>query len=92
MPGSDRVILDPLMTVCELAGYLTLSKSMVYKLVDEGKLPHIRIGKSLRFRRAEIEEWLDSQRVEPKPLESPNAEFERDVDKILSSTIIRAKL
>lgn len=37
-----------LLTVQDIARYLSISKSMIYKLVNDEKLPFIRIGKSLR--------------------------------------------
>jgi len=80
------------MTVSDLAAFLSVSKSLVYRWVEENEIPHYRFGKVVRFNTVEVKEWLDSQRVEPKPQASSNAQFEREVDKILSSTIIRAKL
>jgi excisionase family DNA binding protein len=40
---------DCLLTVADVARALRLSKATVYKLVAEGKLPHVRIGNAIRF-------------------------------------------
>ncbi len=40
---------DCLLTVADVARMLRLSKATVYKLVAEGKLPHVRIGHAIRF-------------------------------------------
>jgi excisionase family DNA binding protein len=40
---------DCLLTVADVARALRLSKATVYKLVAEGKLPHVRIGNQIRF-------------------------------------------
>jgi excisionase family DNA binding protein len=81
-----------LMTVSELAEFLSVSKSLVYRWVEENEIPHYRFGKAVRFNTIEVKEWLDNQKVDSKSEESKDAELERDVDKILSSTIMRAKL
>lgn len=93
MDSRNTPLLDPpLMTVSELAAFLSVSRSLVYRWVEENEIPHYRFGKAVRFNTVEVKEWLDNQRVEAKSQESINSEFERDVDKILRSTIIRAKL
>jgi excisionase family DNA binding protein len=40
---------DCLLTVAEMARRLRMSKATVYKLVAEGKLPHVRVGNAIRF-------------------------------------------
>jgi excisionase family DNA binding protein len=40
---------DCLLTVADVARRLRVSRATVYKLVAEGKLPHVRIGNSIRF-------------------------------------------
>jgi excisionase family DNA binding protein len=41
--------VDCLLTVAEIARRLRVSRATVYKLVGEGKLPHMRIGNQIRF-------------------------------------------
>ena len=43
-----------------LAKYLDVSKSTLYKLAQEGKLPGQKVGKHWRFRQETIDTWLDS--------------------------------
>jgi excisionase family DNA binding protein len=47
------------MTISDLARYLQVSKSSLYKLAQEGKVPGQKVGKHWRFRRETIDEWLD---------------------------------
>ena len=47
-----------IMTVHDLAGYLRLSEAKIYKLANAGCLPALRVGKSWRFRRDLIDEWV----------------------------------
>ncbi len=49
------------MTIDELAVYLKLPKSTIYKLVQEGKVPGQKLGKQWRFGKAAIDRWLDSE-------------------------------
>ncbi len=47
-----------IMTVHDIAAYLRLSEAKVYKLAKEGHLPALRVGKSWRFRKDLIDEWI----------------------------------
>jgi len=55
---------DDIMTMDELAVYLKISKSTLYKLAQEKKLPGQKIGKRWRFHRDAVEEWL---KISPEP-------------------------
>ena len=59
---------DEVMTIIDLAAYLKLSKSTLYKLCQEGKVPGQKIGKHWRFHREVIELWL-GHRPQSKGLE-----------------------
>lgn len=50
---------DQVLTIDELATYLKVSKSTLYKLVQEGKVPGQKVGRHWRFRRETIDRWLD---------------------------------
>lgn len=52
---------DEVLTLEELSEYLKLSKSTVYKLVGEDKIPGQKIGKRWRFSRAAIDSWLQKR-------------------------------
>jgi excisionase family DNA binding protein len=52
-----------LINVTELARYIRLSKSSVYKLVMNKKIPHLKVTGTLLFDRAEIDTWLKSHRA-----------------------------
>ena len=46
------------MTISDLAEYLQVSKSSLYKLVQQGKVPGQKVGKHWRFHKAVIDRWL----------------------------------
>ncbi len=52
------------LTIEELSIYLKISKSTLYKLVREGKVPSQKVGRHWRFRKKAIDRWLDETRVE----------------------------
>lgn len=47
------------LTIGELSVYLKISKSTLYKLVREGKIPSQKIGRHWRFRKKAIDHWLE---------------------------------
>jgi excisionase family DNA binding protein len=54
---------DALMTLRELAAYLHLDEQTVFKLASGGKLPGIQIDRHWRFKRAQIDAWIEDQLV-----------------------------
>ena len=49
--------------VSELARILTMSRTTVYQMVEAGKIPHYRIGDSIRFDPVRIASWLTDQEI-----------------------------
>lgn len=50
-----------ILTVSEVARFLRVPKSTVYKLARVGELPASKIGKHWRFLRRDIHEWMHSR-------------------------------
>ena len=46
------------MTVHDLATYLKMSDARIYRMARAGKLPVIRIGKTWRFKKDMVDNWL----------------------------------
>jgi excisionase family DNA binding protein len=55
---SDEVFL----TTEEVLEYLQVNLRTVYRLIKAGKIPAVRVGRQWRFRKRDIDAWLDSQR------------------------------
>jgi len=55
---------DSVMTVDELAAYLKIPKSTLYKLAQEGKVPGQKVGRHWRFHKDAVDAWL---KHEPAP-------------------------
>ena len=61
-----------ILTMDELAAYLKLSKSTLYKLAVDGKLPGQKIGKRWRFHKDAIDAWV-THGLEDRPADSHKA-------------------
>jgi len=46
------------MRVKDVANYLCISKSTIYRLTSEGRIPHKKICSTLIFSKEEIDNWL----------------------------------
>ena len=51
------------MTVTELAEYLKVQRSTIYRWVRNGKIPAVKIGSDLRFDRDAIEKLMIDRQV-----------------------------
>jgi excisionase family DNA binding protein len=49
-----------------VARRLSVERSWVYMACAKGVLPHIKVGRYLRFAPSEVEEWLAKQRGGPR--------------------------
>ncbi|MBM3751295.1 MAG: response regulator [Acidimicrobiia bacterium] len=53
---------DHFLTTEEVLDYLQVSLRTVYRLIKVGKIPAVRVGRQWRFRKRDIDAWLDSSR------------------------------
>ena len=72
---------EHLMTIKEVAEYLKLNVCTVYKLVQHGEIPAIKLGGSWRFRHTEIYQWLATKMVTDK--KARMAEWQAKHDKLM---------
>ncbi|MBC7236962.1 MAG: helix-turn-helix domain-containing protein [Chloroflexi bacterium] len=49
---------DMLLNVKQVAQYLQLKESTIYSWAQDGKIPAIKIGRTWRFRRSDLDAWL----------------------------------
>ncbi len=55
---NDEIFL----TTEEVLEYLQVNLRTVYRLIKAGKIPAVRVGRQWRFRKRDIDAWLDTQR------------------------------
>lgn len=53
---------DTFLTTEEVLDYLQVNLRTVYRLIKAEKIPAVRVGRQWRFRRADLDAWLESQR------------------------------
>jgi excisionase family DNA binding protein len=57
------MIDETFLTTEEVLAYLQVNLRTVYRLIKAGKIPAVRVGRQWRFRKHDIDGWLDSQRT-----------------------------
>lgn len=50
-----------LLAAAEVAELLGVDETWVYRAARRGEIPHLRLGKYVRFRREDIDEWIASR-------------------------------
>jgi len=56
------MIDETFLTTDEVLEYLHVNLRTVYRLIKAGKIPAVRVGRQWRFRKRDIDAWLDNQR------------------------------
>jgi excisionase family DNA binding protein len=65
------MIDETFLTTEEVLEYLQVNLRTVYRLIKAGKIPAVRVGRQWRFRKRDIDGWLDSQRPRGGPRIAP---------------------
>src|SRR5689334_20654870 len=63
---------ETFLTTEEVLEYLQVNLRTVYRLIKAGKIPAVRVGRQWRFRKRDIDAWLDSQRPRGDRATVPN--------------------
>ena len=58
---------DNIFDVKQLACYLKVDESWIYKQVSLKAIPFFKCGKYTRFKKSEIDRWVESETVKPIP-------------------------
>jgi excisionase family DNA binding protein len=56
-------LTEPLLNADEAAQLLHVPRSTLYELVRSRHLPHVRVGRGLRFTRVELGRWVGENTV-----------------------------
>jgi len=78
----------------DLSLYLRIKPSTIYAMVEERTIPHYRIGKLIRFKRSEIDFWMEGNRqecVDPEKVArkvlGPIQKHRTDIDRVVRKAI-----
>ena len=55
---------EPLLDAAAAAELLSVKPSWVYDAARSGSVPHIRIGRHVRFLRSDLEKWVLTRRID----------------------------
>ena len=61
--GSVDILCEPLLDADHAARLLGVPRSSIYEYARRGELPHVRIGRHLKFIRSDLERALADRRV-----------------------------
>ena len=50
------------LTIQDLSGYLEIRPKTIYAKVEERSIPHYKVGKLIRFKRSEIDLWMEGNK------------------------------
>ena len=65
MAGNERPLGEvKLLTVAEVAAIMRLSKMTVYRMVNSGQMPALKVGRSVRIPEHVVDEYLRSSYVD----------------------------
>ena len=54
---------EPLLDAVAAARLLSVKPSWIYDAARSGRLPHVKLGRHIRFLRTDLEEWVLTRRV-----------------------------
>ena len=55
---------EPFIDVDDLAKFLKMKKQTAYHIVATLNIPHYRVGRLIRFKLSEVEEWMNKNKAE----------------------------
>lgn len=58
--------MSEFMTVRDVAEYLNVDAKTVYRIVKRGDLPGFKVGGTWRFKKSDIDEWVEKQKQEAR--------------------------
>jgi excisionase family DNA binding protein len=61
-PGAGSLDLLSIMDVCQELG---MGKSWVYRRIQSGEIPSVKLGRNIKVRREDLEGYLEAQRYRP---------------------------
>ena len=56
---------EPFLTIEEISAHLSIKKSSLYRMVERKEIPHYKIGCLIRFKKSEIDLWVEKSKVDP---------------------------
>jgi excisionase family DNA binding protein len=72
-------LLDPLLTIQDLAAYLDLPVATLYAWRYRGQGPSgFRVGRHIRYRQSDVDQWINDQLATSSPSTTPASHSGRE--------------
>ena len=59
----EALAMDKWLTLEQIAEYLQMSTSSIYKMAQKGKIPAYKVGRQWRFKKEEIDKWIEEGKL-----------------------------
>jgi excisionase family DNA binding protein len=59
-----EINLKEFLTIDDVSEYLSIKRSTLYSMVESGEIAHYRVGRLIRFKKQDVDVWMESQRKE----------------------------
>jgi len=59
-------IVEPAMTVRDVAAFLNVDEKTIYRLAQKGDLPGFKVLGSWRFQKPDLESWIERKKLTAK--------------------------
>jgi len=89
---------EKFLTVFEVASLLSVRPSTVYQWASLGEIPHYRLGRIVRFKRKDLEAWVENFRKEKMDIERKTRVIlgtigrkDKNIDRIVKKSIAEVK-
>ncbi len=90
--------MEEILNIYEVSKIVKIKKSSLYSKVARREIPHYKIGHLLRFKRSEIDLWVEESKVEALHLQKRARKILRgignyttNIDTLVKETIAEAK-
>lgn len=60
---SGTCLNDKVLTIPEVASFLKISKAKIYLMLQQGKMPYIRVERNVRIWQSDLINWLREQTI-----------------------------
>jgi len=65
--------LPEILTAEELEKFLRIDRKTIYRYVQLGLIPYVRMESNLRFSKHQVQRWLEERSFQPRPVNGKGA-------------------
>jgi excisionase family DNA binding protein len=65
--------LPEILTASELEKFLRIDRKTIYRYVQLGLIPYVRMESNLRFSKHQVQRWLEERSFQPRPVNGKGA-------------------